>query len=158
MVNIIGYIKDYFGWINKIVLALVTALAALLIYLNYHFGLEKWMTTELSYPLPDYTGHYILFFIAFALPYFFVAVFNKQNHFLQPKFVFLVLLAPAIFAVKMAMSIHFNVSADIYTNEYWNHVLHWPFRLLVIVTILFLTWKFIQPTQSFYGLTAKQFN
>jgi hypothetical protein len=158
MIKITDYIKDYFVWVNKIVLLLVTALAALLIYLNYHYGLEKWMTTKLCYPLPHFTGHYILFFVAFALPYFFVAVFNKQNHFLQPKFILLLLLAPAIFAVKMALNIHFNVSTHVYANEYWNYVLYWPFRLLIIVTILFLTWKFVQPTQSFYGLTTRQFN
>jgi hypothetical protein len=37
-------------------------------------------------------------------------------------------------------------------------VIYWPVRLVLVVSILFVIWKWRDPDQPFYGLTAKNFN
>lgn len=158
MKDIIGFIRHYLTWVNKPVLVLTSLLTAVLIFLNYRYGLEKWLVTELPVPFPSYTGHYILFLFAFALPYIFSIIIQQKNYFDHDNFLLLLFLAPAIFAIKMALNIHFNFTGDTYWNDYWNYVFYWPLRLLIVVFILFLTWLYFQSTRSLYGLTTKQFN
>jgi hypothetical protein len=95
--------------------------------------------------------------IAFALPYFFYLLQDK-NYFKNPMIVFLVIISPAIFSWKMAMSTEINVSDNTAWNYYWNQVIYWPIRLIVTSFILFLAWKIFYSTESFFGLTIKNFN
>ena len=153
MRQIVSYIRDYFRQVNKWVLVLCTVQTAILIFLNYNYSLEKNLISGI--PL---AGYYFLFLFAFALPYFFVSKFENKNLFGEKEFLWLLLIAPMIFALKMSVKTDFHFTADKSWNIYWNKVLYWPLRLILLVPILYLVWKWRDSDQPFYGLTAKNFN
>ena len=64
-------------------------------------------------------------------------------------------IAPAIFSLKMALHTDFPFSSDASWNEYWNQVYYWPLRLVIVTAILILLWKKFDNDQPFYGLTIK---
>lgn len=155
MKEVFGYIGNYFGHVNKKTLGVCTLQTAVLIYLNFHNGLEAWLISRQSLYWPEFTGHYFLFTVAFALPYFFYLLIEKKNFFRNKPFTILLVVAPAIFSLKMAMNTNLPFSDDPSWNEYWNQVYYWPVRLLIITGILFLTWNIFDKDQPFYGLTIK---
>jgi hypothetical protein len=155
MKEIFNYIGDYSRYVNKKILVICSLQTAVLIYLNYHNGLEQWLTTCQSLAWPKFTGHFILFTAAFALPYIYYVLIERKNFFRNKPFIFLLVVAPAIFAIKMALNTELPFSGDWYWNQYWNHVYAWPMRLVILTAILFLVWRAFDKDQPFYGLTIK---
>jgi len=158
MTEIIGYIREYLTQVNKKVLLLCTLQTAAFIYLNYSHHLEKRITSAALLPWPPFTGHFLIFIIAFALPYFFYWLIEKKNYFVNKPFASLVVVSAATFALKMALNTHFPLSSDATWNEYWNQILYWPIRVVILSSILYLVWKRFDPEQPFYGLTIKNLN
>ncbi|HVF82472.1 MAG TPA: CPBP family intramembrane glutamic endopeptidase, partial [Flavisolibacter sp.] len=74
------------------------------------------------------------------------------------KFVALLLLAPAIFAWKMAAQVNYRFSADFFENEYWNAVIYWPYKVVVICIMLYLVHHFFDRGMPFYGATLRDFS
>ncbi|MDP9229081.1 MAG: hypothetical protein M3O67_00245, partial [Bacteroidota bacterium] len=144
MKTILRYIRIYFKEVDKGILMIVTALTAGLIFLNFQFGLEKWLMNELPLSYPEFLGHYLLFLFAFIVPYLFYPLFKKKKYFKYSLFIFFILLAPAIFALKMSADISFLFSENIDWNDYWNKIIYWPLRLIMIGFILFILWKSFQ--------------
>jgi hypothetical protein len=158
MKEIIGYIRKYLTHVNKKVFVLCSIQTAILIYLNYSHHLEKWIISLDFLPWPGYSGHFLIFILAFTLPYFFYWLIEKKNYFLNKPFAILLVVAAAIFALKMAMNTNFHLSTDGNWNEYWNQILYWPIRVVILTAILFLVWWWFDPEQPFYGLTTKNLN
>ena len=155
MKEIIGYIRSYFQYVNKKLLILCSLQTAILIYLNYHNKLERWLTTRSILGWPSFVGHYIIFALAFWLPYLYCA-FIEKKFFLRNKRLFILMtIAPAIFSLKMALHTDFAFSSNASWNEYWNQVYYWPLRLVIVTAILILLWKRFDNDQPFYGLTIK---
>jgi membrane protease YdiL (CAAX protease family) len=67
------------------------------------------------------------------------------------------LIAPAIFSLKMSMSFTPLLSPDKHWNHYWNRIIYWPFRLSVLSLVLFILWKKYYRGPSFFGLTVRNF-
>lgn len=154
MKSIISYIRTYFQETDKRVLSIVSVLTALLIGLNYYFQLDDSISNRHSFGF-SFIFRYLIFLIAFGLPYFTIYINNPKSNFHQPVFLFLIFLAPAIFALKTSFSISFSITDSYTMNNYWNHVLYWPILLLIIVTILFTCWRFFDKEQPFYGTSTK---
>ena len=155
MKDVFGYIGTYFQYVNKKLLILCSLQTAILIYLNYHNELESWLTTRPIFGWPSFVGHYIIFALAFWLPYLYCAVIEKKLFFRNKQFLILTAIAPAVFALKMALHTTFPFSNNAGWNEYWNQVYYWPLRLVIVVAILVLLWKTFNSDESFYGLTTK---
>src|SRR5258708_6127136 len=82
-----------------------------------------------------------IFVLAFVLPYFFCELIERKKFFDNKPFLILLVVAPAIFSLKMALRTEFPFSNDLDWNEYWNQVYYWPVRLLIVTAILFLVWR-----------------
>lgn len=154
MKSIISYIRSYFHETDKKVLSIVSVLTAILVWVNYYFQLDESISNRHSFGF-SFLFRYFIFLIAFGLPYFFIYTRNPKSIFRQPVFLFLIFLAPAIFALKTSFSISLNITDSYTMNNYWNHVLYWPILLLIIVTILFTCWRFFDKEQPLYGTSAK---
>ena len=154
MKSIISYIRSYFQETDKRVLSFVSVLTALLIGLNYYFQLDDSISNRHSFGF-SFISRYFIFLIAFGLPYIIIYTNNPKSNFYQPVFLFLIFLAPAIFALKTSFSISFSITDSYTMNNYWNHVLYWPILLLIIVSILFTCWRFFDKEQPFYGTSTK---
>jgi len=157
MREILGYIREWFYYVNKKLLIICSLQTAILIFLNYHNQLELNLSTAGTLPWPRFTGHYVLFGLSFALPYFFCELIEKKSFFDSKPFTILLVVAPAIFSLKMALTVNFPFSDDANWNEYWNQVYYWPVRLAIVIGILFLLWRKFDVDRPFYGLTTSNF-
>src|SRR5215510_3270136 len=138
MNEIFGYMREYFRYVNKKVLALCTVQTAILIFLNYHNALEVQLTTNQTLAWSQFTGRFILFTTAFVVPYAYTWILEKKTFFDNKLFIILMVAATATFSIKMSLHTYLPFSNDPYWNEYWNQVYYWPARLLIVISILFL--------------------
>jgi len=157
MKEILVYIRDYLRQVNKKLLLLCTLQTAILIFLNFNNHLEAWLSSRSIFLWPEFFGHYVLFAAAFILPYVFYRLIEKNISFITKPFIAFLVIAPAIFSLKVALYTNLPFSNDVHWNEYWNRIYYWPIRLLVVFSILYLLWNFFDKDESFYGLTAKKF-
>lgn len=154
MKPIINYIRTYLLSVDRKVLTATTLAAALFIFLNYYFRIDDridWQHNRFTI----FVLRYLVFFLAFGLPWFFYLVFSKRKYFRKRNILFVILLAPAVFSLKMAMHLYFRISGDESWDFYWNIILYWPARLLIMVAILFIFWKLMDRDQPFYGTAFK---
>ena len=157
MRQILNFIGQYFKDVDKKVLILSTVFTGFLVYLNFWHGLEKWLTRGYL-PFPHFTGHYLLFLTAFTIPYLFYLIIKPNKYFQKPLFLLLLFVSPAIFALKVSMNSSLHFSDDAFINHYWNRVVYFPLRLIILVAMLFVVWIRFDKQESFYGLYLKNFN
>lgn len=156
MKKIIGYVRSYFFETDKRILLLSSFFIAIFIFINYRYGLNHYIST-----LPDsqqYLAWYFVFLAAFSFPYTLTALFNQQSFLKNKNFLLLFLIAPAIFSWKMVFDVDVHLTNDKIQNAYWNQVIYWPFKLVVVSTVLFITWKLSKEKQPFYGVSIKNFS
>lgn len=156
MQPVINYIRQYFAAADKKILALVSFLAGILIFLNYYFRIDDWISNHNSF-LASFFYRYWIFLFAFAIPYLLYFFINKKNYFHEKKFFFLLIIAPAIFSLKIALNIPIHFTKEKNWNDYWDHVFYWPMLLLIVAVILFIIWKSLYYEQPFFGMTFKHF-
>ncbi len=157
MKQITGYIRQYFYEIDKRILGLVSLFTGLLVFANYYYGIDDSISNSNSFPIA-FIIRYGIFLAAFAIPYLLYAYFKKGNYACNPRFITLLLIAPAIFSLKTSLSITANIAANDNQNEYWNHVIYWPLHLIILGIILFIIWKVVDQDQPFYGIRSKGIN
>jgi membrane protease YdiL (CAAX protease family) len=58
----------------------------------------------------------------------------------------------------MVYPVDFTFSPDVLENKYWNKIIYWPFKLVVLAIVLFFIWKKLNKEQPFYGLSTKGFS
>jgi len=156
MKKILGYVRNYFIEVDKRILLLSSFFTAVFVFINYNYGLNHYIST-----LNDgqqYVSWYLIFLVAFSFAYLLLAVFNDWNFFSNKNFLLLFFMAPAIFSWKMVFDVDIDFSNNKIQNTYWNQVIYWPFKLLVITTVLFFIWKLTKENQPFYGTGIKNFN
>ena len=56
------------------------------------------------------------------------------------------------------MNTELHLSNNNYWDYYWNQVIYWPMRLIILSFTLFIIWKIFYSKESFFGLTVKYFN
>ncbi|HJW16229.1 MAG TPA: CPBP family intramembrane glutamic endopeptidase, partial [Flavisolibacter sp.] len=130
-------------------------LAAAGIYLNYHFEMNR-MIHEARGPI-QYISWFMVFLMAFAVPYTIYSYIKDKRLFSSAGFIAVILLAPALFAWKMVFNINVHFTYLSEWNEYINHIIYWPFALLIISLVLLITWKVYDPSQAFYGTSTSGF-
>ena len=158
MKEIIGIIKAYYHGVNKLILLCCTIYIAILIWLNYKYHLEYVLINRAGLPLSPFLGHFLIYLIAFLIPHFFLLLSRKKNYSINPGFWVCLLAAPIIFAVKVSMDTNIKISSDSHWNNYWNDIIYWPLRMIVMVTILILCHRLFHKEKSWYGLSAKKIN
>jgi hypothetical protein len=154
MKAIIRYIGRYFSETDKRVLAAVSLLTATLIFINYHFGLDDHISHMSSFII-NFGSRYLIFLVAFGMPYLCYRVAGKKDYLGRASFNLLLLIAPAIFSLKIALNIPLHFSDNYSTNEYWNHVFYWPVLLAITMSLLWICWRIFDRDQPFYGSNTK---
>lgn len=153
MRKIIKDLEQYFLQLHKGLFISAAVFTALLIFINYRFGLNDYL--ERLSPFVEYVGWFCVFFIAFSFFHIVQCCVAKNSVYKAPPFIFLLLLAPALFAWKMSANIQFFFTANTLLNNYWNKVIYWPVKLAVIVAVLAVVWRVFDKRQPFYGLSKK---
>lgn len=154
MKSILVYIRRYLAELDLKTFVSITVFTALLVFINYHFGLDNLIRKNNSFPI-KLICWYIVFLIAFAIPYL-ITNYCKPRGFTGTKtFLFFLLFAPLLFALKLSLDIPFHISDNINWNNYWNHIIYWPLLLIIIACVLFIFWRYFDKQQLFYGFTTK---
>ena len=156
MKKIIGYIRDYFRAVDKRILSVSSCFVATFIFVNYYFDLNG-MIYQLN-GSAQYIGWYLVFLTAFGFPYFLLSTFSTQRIFGNNNFLLIFLIAPAVFSWKMVFDLDVHVADDSNQNEYWNQVIYWPFKVMVVTLVLLIIWKLTKERQPFYGMGIKDFS
>ncbi|MEO7924594.1 MAG: CPBP family glutamic-type intramembrane protease [Chitinophagaceae bacterium] len=151
MKAILSYIRQYFYETDKRVLAIVSIFTAVLIFLNYHFFIDHTISKNYSFT-KSLVARWLLFLLAFGSPYVVYSALKKKDYFTKPLFVFLLLLAPGIFSLKIALDLPLHFSDNPNWNNYWQHIIYWPLLVIITGTILFILWKLFDKRQPFYGI------
>lgn len=156
MKAILNYIKQFVREADKRVFFMVTVFAALLVFINYRYGLDDTIRNN-SFPVKLFAW-YGVGAAAFIIPYIISQLNGCIGKPATPRYIFLLLLAPFIFSLKMALHFPLKISADPWSNHYWNQVMYWPLLVLVTGSILFIIWKRLDADQPFYGWSTKGIN
>ena len=154
MKKILGYLRDYIKSLDLLTFVLASMFIALAIFANYHFRINTAIGR-----LPEggqYLSWYAIFLGVFSFGYLLVNIRGRTANWTR-EFLVLLLLAPAIFSWKMVYDLDLNISSNAYINDYWNQVIYWPFKLLVLSAVLFLIWKMQNSGEPFYGLKSRGF-
>ena len=155
MKKIVRYIRDYAAGTDKRLFMLSTVFIGVFIFINYRFRLN-YHINSLPEPL-QYAGWYAVFFLAFSFAYLCNALLNGKKELKQRSFLVLLLLAPLLFAWKMAFDMELDLSPNRFQNNYWNQVLYWPYKLVGMTAALWLVWKLRREDQPFYGCSLHNF-
>lgn len=160
MKAIIGYLRDYMRSIHPLVFLFTTLLTALLITLNYTFGLESRI-----FKLPAYgwqfTGFFLLFAFIFSTAWLIQGILLKTSPATGGFFYVLLLAAPAIFAVKITLDWASNLATGHLQypwNLYWNKVVNWPLKCLLVLMLVTVTWKWGRYPQPVAGMLLNKFS
>ena len=155
---IFSYLQDYFRSADKWLLAFCACFAAIFLTINYRFGIEtKWLY-NINSRLVKFAGFYCVYAIAFIMP-FLVLVFTRHRQVISaPHFWFLLLIAPAIFALKVSFSglTQWIAGTDTASwRRYYSIIVNLPSRLLLVVIPLLLFWWQQEARASFGDLPQK---
>lgn len=156
MKKIIGFIRDYLNETDARILLVSVAFTAIGIYSNYHFGVDQQLNEKSS--AIKFINWYLIFFVAFSFTYILAALLLHLNIFQNKKFIFLLCIAPFVFAVKMAAPVHLFISGNAVVNNYWNAVIYFPLKLLVVLFCLLILWRLFNRDQPFYGWQKSSFS
>lgn len=158
MKEIIGFIRAYAREVNKPVLLACTLFTAVFVWLNYGENLEYRLVHVQGLPFPSISGRFLIFLVAFIVPYVLLLIARRKAILPDRNFTICLLAAPLIFALKAGMDTTMLLSPDIHWNNYWNDILYWPPRLVMMLLLLAFIRRFFCPDDSFYGLLPKKMN
>lgn len=156
MKEILDYITAYSRTINKKHLAICSFFIAIFIFANFYYKIDERIDEQNSV-FTSFFYRYIIFLVAFGIPYILYLPTTSKNYFENSQFILMALISPAIFSWKIGMSTELNLSENSYWNYYWNQIIYWPLRLIVLIILLIPFWKLIYKKESFFGFTIKRF-
>lgn len=136
---------------GKFQLLLTSLLTALLVFLNYYFGIESQISEQPFHY--RYISWVLIFSLAWLIPYF--IIYREEKIRFPAIMIGLLILAPFLFAAKMTIRPHFEFSDNIVWNHYWNQIAYWPFLLMITGGLLFFIGKVFLHDQLFYGSRIK---
>ena len=157
MKQILNYIKEYFYETDKRILGSVTVFTAFIIFLNYHYRIDENISQKNSF-LYSFIARYCIYIPAFALPYLLYRLIAKRKYSDRSQFLLLLLIAPAIFSLKVALDMPLHFSDNWKWNNYWNHIFYWPALVLITSSLIFICWKILDKDRPFYGIRTKNMN
>jgi hypothetical protein len=155
MKKIAGYLLSYTRSLHPFVTLLSVLFIGFAVYFNYYFDLNEQI--ELRSPPERFICWWGVFICAFSFSYSLFLIFSRSR--LKPSFPFLwlLLIATALFAVKMAMPLKFPLSEDESRRDFLNALIYFPLKLTVMLLALYFLWKKFDPDQPFYGTTVRHF-
>ena len=156
MKQFLRYFRFYFQHLDKRSFFLISLFTAALVILNYTWSLDALMKMQAS--LSRFIVFFLLYAFTFSTAYFILYSFSRRTTPIQIFFYFLLIIAPAIFAAKVAFS--WPVKAlvaglDYPWNTYWTIVLKWPVKCLYVLLAITCIWLIGKYKSPFGGLSIK---
>jgi hypothetical protein len=160
MREIIGYLRNYVQSINRTVFLLTTLFVAIAITGNYSLGIERTIVAIPSWPA-RIAGFFALFGFIFTIAWLLQFLLAEKTIPDNRFFFILLLAAPLIFAIKTTFSeasTYLTAHLPLPWNHYWQRVLDWPLKLVVVAILVTAIWRWGRFEKPVAGLQAKGFN
>ena len=157
MSQVFKYIKAFYEKeFNLFYFLLIIAMLAVIIYLNYWYGLEKKYAASGKTWLAGFAGYYLLYFIPFALAFFFQLLFYKDcDYFHNGWFWAILFLAPAFFSFRVNFDFHESWILKQWQGAdriFYLRSINWVVRVFVLLVPVFIIWLIKDKnSHPFYG-------
>jgi len=160
MNEIIGYLRNYIQSVNRSVFLFTTLFIAIAITCNYTLGINTAIVSIQSWPLRT-AGFFLLFAFVFSAAWLLQFISTGRNIIENRFFFVLLLIAPVIFAAKVtfdqaAIAVTHNLQPP--WDQYWNKVLAWPLKFLLVLALVAAIWKWGRFPQPLAGVQLRGFN
>lgn len=155
MTAILTYFREAVSLMDKWLLFFCMVWVSVLIALNYTFNIESGMIKQLDTRFDQFAALFGVYCCAFVIPYLFAVVFRKHLITPAPIFWFLLVLAPALFALKVSVSNPLENKFDGVWGDYWVAVTTLPFKFLVVLAPLIILYRILPGQRSFWGVTLQ---
>lgn len=150
MKRIVQYLRNYLFASNKTVLLLTAFFCAMIIAVNFSLGLEKKIMASGSMSVKLFSW-FAVFAISLNIPVFIHRIITGKKEPLQPTLIFLLILAPFLFACKYVLRFPISVTNDPVLNHTWNKIIYWPLLLLCMVIVLIILNHWLLRDKTFFG-------
>lgn len=159
MKEILLYFRQYFQEGDRKVLIVTTLLLGVLVSINYTVGIEPAIKNFSSTGL-RLTAFFFLYAFIFTVSYAIQFLVAKKDFINKGEFLFLLLICPLLFALKIA----FNIS-DVFNDagarepwdRYWQIILNWPVKCIFMLLAIYVIWYWHKYGRPVAGLN-KNFN
>jgi Type II CAAX prenyl endopeptidase Rce1-like len=159
MKSIAGYVADYRRWVDQKLFFAVSFILAILIFLNYRYHIAA--TVNDFHFLPKFLLYDALFLFVYVGCWFGSLTFSgtaAPGRMAAPtdrRFYIMLVAAPAIFAIKIALPVrnivrHLPVSDGI--NQFLQVVLQWPVKAALVSFLIIWCWKYLRNASPVAGL------
>lgn len=143
---------------DKNLLLTVSFFTGVLIFLNYYFQLHVGLYAPASFGI-RFSGFYFLFLFAFSFSYLLVFVIRRRSIPSAPFFYALIVLAPALFALKITFSpsiAHFSKWLAYPWDQYLRLVALLPLKGILVFGLTYALWRIGGYGRPVAGLSAKK--
>ena len=152
--------SDYFKNLDKLTFLFITIFVAVLIFFNYRIGLNVKLW-QASTDLEKFLRFYALYFFTFGGAYLIQYLTNRSTPNFSTPLLILIALAPAVFALKVVFNMHRPVFFKIFEwpkSRFFFILADYPIRLILVLIIVWMLWRWIRPAYPFCGLTFTNFD
>lgn len=158
---LLSYFRDFFKTIHPGLLLFCLVYAGSIVFLNYRYGIEPRLLQNMPGKTTRFAGYYLMYLCAFGIPYLFIFFLKGKSIRYDGFLVFLVLIAPAIFAFK----VNFSLAAQLILQhtagvwgKYYALVANLPSKLIAVLIPLLLVWWMGKYDKPFFGWTISGFD
>ena len=156
MPSFLSYFRDFFKTAHTGLLFFAILFTALLVFLNYRFSVEQRIVQTAPNRLIRFAALYGVYLTAFAIPYLVLLLFKGIRPF-EPTLTWLILLSPAVFALKVVMD-PFTSLVQQHVGDswgrYWSVIIRLPAKCLLVIILLSLMWKAAGYRSNFMHIIA----
>lgn len=155
MTIILTYLREYILVIDKWLLLFCSVWMGILIALNYQLGIEREIIAGLGSRFEQFIALFLVYCCAFIIPYVFAILLKRQLVIVTPMFWLLLVVAPAVFALKVSIANPLENIMEGMWGDYLTVITTLPFKLLVVLVPLIVLYKILTAQQSFWGMTVQ---
>jgi hypothetical protein len=155
MTTILSYLREFASTIDEELLLFCLIWTSILITLNYTLGIESELIKGLDSRFDQLLALFLVYCSAFVIPYLFAMIRRKHLVTATPEFWLLLLIAPALFALKVSIANPLENSIDGIWGSYVTSITTLPFKFLVVLIPLVVLYKISPVGKNFWGMTLK---
>lgn len=157
---ILKYFADFFKELNWFYFSSVLLAVSVLIYLNYHYGLERIYIDD-GGGAKRFASYFFLFFFAYGVSFLLQLLFYKQIVWYKQKWFWFILFAgPLLFSWKVNFDFLNTWIETRWSYPYFDvfkYSINWIVRVLVIMIPVIFIWMIKdKKKQPFYGISKTQ--
>ncbi|MDO8334475.1 MAG: abortive infection protein, partial [Nitrosomonas sp.] len=155
MTTILSYLREYASTIDEELLLFSLIWTGILITLNYTVGIENELIQGFDSRFDQLLALFLVYCCAFVIPYLFAMTCRKHLITVTPMFWLLLLIAPALFALKVSVANPLENSIDGIWGSYVTSITTLPFKFLVVLIPLVVLYKILPVGKNFWGMTLR---